>query len=297
MTSKSAVYFLVVALAMISGAVYCLRAFPGAATVEERIRRANAGATHPFWFGGGRERWDPACFIAHGGGAIDGHKYTNSLEAVTKSLDNGFVFIELDLLETSDGHFLAAHDWALFNKATGHPKMGNTAPTLREAKSRKLYGKYTPLDAGAIRALFEENPGAFLVTDKTDAYTRLTASFPFKERLLVEAYSVENYVRALETGIVHAVFNAGTPDNLAEARRLGIRLISMPVWLAEANIETVRAMHKGGVAIFAYGPANSGPSADTEEFFQAYLGTAFSKYYSDFWIPASDREQKPPPAR
>lgn len=40
--------------------------------------------------------------IAHAGGEIDGHIYTNSLEPVQQSIKRGYKFIELDLALTSD---------------------------------------------------------------------------------------------------------------------------------------------------------------------------------------------------
>lgn len=47
--------------------------------------------------------------IAHAGGAIDGLTYTNSKEALTNALDNGFHYIELDLSVTPQG-VVCSHD-------------------------------------------------------------------------------------------------------------------------------------------------------------------------------------------
>lgn len=49
--------------------------------------------------------------IAHAGGGIDGVKYTNSKEALLQSIDTGYRLIEIDLLVSSDGEILGAHDW------------------------------------------------------------------------------------------------------------------------------------------------------------------------------------------
>lgn len=51
-------------------------------------------------------------FIAHAGGVISNNIYTNSKEDVLKSLQNGFKYIELDLLITKDNHIIASHDWS-----------------------------------------------------------------------------------------------------------------------------------------------------------------------------------------
>ena len=52
---------------------------------------------------------EPLRFIAHAGGRIEGMNYTNSLEALNNSYKNGFRLFELDIIETSDGEFVAAH--------------------------------------------------------------------------------------------------------------------------------------------------------------------------------------------
>ena len=50
-------------------------------------------------------------FIAHAGGSINYHVYTNSLESLEKNYNLGARYFELDLLLTSDGKIAAAHDW------------------------------------------------------------------------------------------------------------------------------------------------------------------------------------------
>ena len=45
-------------------------------------------------------------FIAHAAGGINFDTYTNSVEALEKSIDNGYRLIEIDLMETSDNFFI-----------------------------------------------------------------------------------------------------------------------------------------------------------------------------------------------
>lgn len=66
----------------------------------------------------------PNCLIAHAGGAIDGHTYTNSKKALTNALDNGFRYIELDLFMTPHG-VVCSHDSVMYRE--------NSVMTLREA--------------------------------------------------------------------------------------------------------------------------------------------------------------------
>lgn len=57
----------------------------------------------------------PNCLIAHAGGAIDGHTYTNSKKALTNALDNGFRYIELDLFLTPHG-VMCSHDSVIYRE-------------------------------------------------------------------------------------------------------------------------------------------------------------------------------------
>ena len=55
-------------------------------------------------------------YIAHGGG-VNTFSLTNSKEAIVDSIENGFKYIEVDLLETKDGKLVGGHDWGDLKKA------------------------------------------------------------------------------------------------------------------------------------------------------------------------------------
>ena len=74
--------------------------------------------------------------IAHAGGAIDGKVYTNSREAVEGSIKAGRKYIEIDLIKTSDGEYIAGHDWERINEMTG--RNGDKPLSKQEFLSSKL---------------------------------------------------------------------------------------------------------------------------------------------------------------
>ena len=88
--------------------------------------------------------------IAHAGGEIDGHIYTDAKEAYEQSVKKGMKFIEVDLLETTDGDFVAAHDWELFNTSIGAAERQGAPRSLEEVQAAKIYGKYSTLDERQI---------------------------------------------------------------------------------------------------------------------------------------------------
>lgn len=55
--------------------------------------------------------WERPALIAHAGGAVDGYRLTNSLEALETAYAGGFRYMELDFSRTSDGGIVLLHDW------------------------------------------------------------------------------------------------------------------------------------------------------------------------------------------
>lgn len=132
--------------------------------------------------------------IAHAGGEIDGHTYTNSLEAVLLSIKNGYKFIELDLALTADSVLVAVHDWKEFNEITGFPLKKDTVPSYADFTKRMIYEKYTPLSAEMINGIFLNDTTLYLVTDKISNPQIIGQNFPhLKQRIVVEAFSYDDY--------------------------------------------------------------------------------------------------------
>ncbi len=146
--------------------------------------------------------------IAHAGGEIDGFVYTNSLEAVEKSIADGYKYIEIDLSVTADSVVVAAHDWESFNEYTGFAHRGDTVPVLADFKARRLHGVYTPLTAAEVNEIFEKDTTLVLVTDKISSPEILARNFPaLKERMVVEAFSYSDYVALLDEGYMRVLYS------------------------------------------------------------------------------------------
>ena len=114
------------------------------------------------------QQWanDPSRFIAHAGGQIEGHTYTNSLEALDWNYKNGLRLFELDIIKTFDGHYVAAHDWNSWKHKTKY--IGTLPATKKEFLKIKIKDKFTPLDMEAINQWFTIHSDAILVTDKVN---------------------------------------------------------------------------------------------------------------------------------
>lgn len=151
--------------------------------------------------------------IAHGGGDIDGSKYTNSQEAVNNSLKNGFHYVEIDLRKSLEGHYFGAHKYKEFNALVGNPKRWMIPPTEAGIKESKIEGKYTPILLRELPNLLKAHPDAYLVTDKARDFKALLKEFPYPDRLVVEVSNRAQYYDALKAGILYPVMQSSDFDS------------------------------------------------------------------------------------
>lgn len=66
--------------------------------------------------------------------------YTNTLEAFYSSYSKGYRNIEIDILETKDGHIVGAHDWKTFRKFTNYHFKEDINITF--TKNARILSKY-----------------------------------------------------------------------------------------------------------------------------------------------------------
>lgn len=138
-------------------------------------------------------------YIAHAGGSINGHVYTNSVEAVEHAISCGIKFIEMDLAITSDGKLVCVHDWASFNEKT-IGKSSSDIPTYEEFKERRfLDGGYRPMTIDDIDSIWSKHQDLYLVTDKISDPKIIDKNLSkFKDRVLIECFKYDDY-RTLRT--------------------------------------------------------------------------------------------------
>lgn len=142
--------------------------------------------------------------IAHAGGGINGLKYTNSLEAMEHSIGHGFKMIELDLLISTDGRVVAAHDWKSFHAMTNS---NNTGPiSSNEFELKRIYDKYQTINISTAVELLNEND-VVLVTDKIKDLALLSKYILDKDRSVIEVFNLEKYNEAIVLGFDNVALN------------------------------------------------------------------------------------------
>lgn len=220
-------------------------------------------------------------------GGIGELTYTNSLEALQDSVKKHFRFIEIDLVKTSDGHLLAAHDWANFKSLADMPGNDPSPLSLDEAMQLKIKKIYSPLDGKGIREIMEVNRDFFLVTDKINDYDLLLKELPFPDRIIVEVFSPEDYLKALQSGVRYPAYCIYGEKEYRIATRFRFPIVTMSArhfFNNRQRIQMVETLHNSGVTILLFGTGFQ--DWDKETFIQEHLGKTVSKIYTDRFSPS-----------
>ena len=213
--------------------------------------------------------------IAHAGGAIDGNAYTNSREAIERNYTYGTRLFELDFDLTSDGHWVAAHDWPNWKMQTGYegklpPTRDDYMSTPRKYKkvSWSIEGEYNAVDIPWIESFLKSHSDAFIVTDmkeleKFPDFVDSILKSPKRDQFIFQAYSIDDVEliknRAPDAKIILTMYRIGYPaalfTSLKEKRE---DLIGVTVPMSWAYIDNVtERLLKTGLPIYLHGaPAN-----------------------------------------
>ena len=150
--------------------------------------------------------------IAHALGSIDGYVYTNSREAMTHSIEKGYKYLEVDIDTTSDGVFIAAHDWSHFNTITNHSELKDTKVSFEEFNKRKIYDTYTPVTIQEVIDTLVKHPDISIMTDKISDPVIIEKLFSkIKDRVYVECFTEEDYFELKNRGY-HVMFSTYSAD-------------------------------------------------------------------------------------
>lgn len=169
--------------------IYCILIFVGFLSIP--IYRVISTPSHIY---------DTPTLIAHAGGSINGHKYTNSYEAIINSIKTGFLAFELDFALSSDSILVALHDWKSFKGYTNH-SFENDRLSFAQFSKLKLHDKYTPMSQILIDSIMNSNPHLILVTDKISNPEIINHYFSqYKNRIKIECFTLSDYFKLKELG-------------------------------------------------------------------------------------------------
>jgi lipoteichoic acid synthase len=194
-------------------------------------------------------------FIAHAGGEIDSLTYTNSLEALNLSYSKGYRLFELDIIETSDGQLVAAHDWKHFKQITNFPYEINDTPlTEHQFLTQRIYNKYTPINMDRINKWFSLHKDAILVTDKINFPKKMSEEFLFKDRLRMELFSWDAVIEAINLGVTPMPSECLVFDKDAENKLYSLKIsyVAISRRLIEANKVFLTRLKAHNIKTYVY---------------------------------------------
>ena len=223
-------------------------------------------------------------FIAHAAGEINGIKSTNSKEALDENYKKGFRLFELDIITTSDGQYVAAHDWKMWSRFTDYS--GELPVKHAEFLQHKIYGKYTTLDMKGINKWFAAHPDAVLITDKVSNPLKFANQFIDKSRLVMELFSLMAVEEATKNGIAAMIsqepLNSIAGDKLTylKANKIGHVAISRRIVARSASL--LETLGKNGIKVYVYN-VNFDPGKDEQYVLDNEIGLVYGMY-ADKWV-------------
>jgi Sulfatase len=223
-------------------------------------------------------------FIAHAGGSVNGDRYTNSLEALNYNYDRGFRLFELDILETSDAKFVAAHDWNYWAGVTGFS--GSLPVSEEQFLKQRILGKYTPLNMSRINEWFRKHPDAVLVTDKINSPARFAREFVDKDRLMMELFSIKSIIEAKSVGIKSPMMtgdllNELTGDRIDALKKLGVTEVALSRASIAKNFRLLERLKKNGVKVYVF-HVNFEPGKDEKYVVDFEMDYVYGLYADDW---------------
>lgn len=222
-------------------------------------------------------------YIAHAGGEVNGVKSTNTKEALDQNYQRGFRLFELDIIETTDGNFVAAHDWKMWSRFTDYE--GELPVSHAEFKKHKVYGKYNSLDMQEINSWFAGHPDAILITDKINEPVRFASKFVDKSRLIMELFSPMALEEASRNNISAMIsqkpLNDLSGDKISYLMANKIKHVAISRRIIARKTKFLQELQKQGIRVYVY-HVNFDPGKDEKYVLENEIGLVYGMY-ADKW--------------
>lgn len=175
----------------------------GALSEDENAAGSDTGSRHGGSDPPGTELTAPR-LIAHAGGDIHGIRMTNSRQALDRSYDEGFRFIEVDICLTSDGVPVLLHDWGNANWFAGI-KYSTEQPGYEDFKKRTGILGLEFMDLDMLARWLASHDDAYIITDikqdNIEILGHIRENYPeASKRIIPQIYSPDEYEPVRELG-------------------------------------------------------------------------------------------------
>jgi glycerophosphoryl diester phosphodiesterase len=199
--------------------------------------------------------------IAHAGGGLGKMTYTNSYQALNSSLENGFIYFEIDFTFTSDNQLVCLHDWgANFKRVFGFETKRRLAleefETLAEENT-----KFTNCTLDGLAVWMKKNPAAHIVTDvKGDnlkALKQIHDLLPnWKNRVIPQIYDPRNFAAVQNMGFQQIIWTLyrypGNGFNVIQWIEKWEAAVAVTMPKERAASALPRALHARGIPTYVH---------------------------------------------
>ncbi len=147
--------------------------------------------------------------VAHAGGDIYGIRMTNSLQALNKSYEEGFRYIEMDISLTSDGIPVFIHDWGNANWFAGI-KYSTEEYGYEDFKKRTGILGLEFMDLDKLELWLEMHDDAYIITDikenNVEVLGYIRNNYPeASKKIIPQIYSLDEYEPVKNLGYEHII--------------------------------------------------------------------------------------------
>ncbi|WP_225047895.1 glycerophosphodiester phosphodiesterase family protein [Lacticaseibacillus kribbianus] len=250
------------------------------------------------------DAWLHQPLIAHAGGGIDGHPYTNSAEAFAASYAAGCRLFEFDVSPTSDGRLVARHGW---DESLGQKLPDGDWPPAGEPLPYAAFmaapyeGQYQPLDLAGVLALMRRHRDIQVILDgKVTAPEDTVALYDLLEpqlqrapkhvrrRLIAQMFYQDDLAVLRAHGFDQILYVVGREPYTAESLSdycadNGIPAVSLSIYRTKAPV--VAALVARGITAFTY-------TVDDPEDLARYQALGVRGVFTNFLIDDNQGEAK-----
>lgn len=190
--------------------------------------------------------------IAHAGGGFDGIAYTNSIDALYGSYQDGFRYMEIDFSWTSDRQLVCLHDWdKTFKKVFGYKTKQPLA--LAEFKQQvEEHPDFRPCTLTSLAVWLSNKPEVKIITDikyeNLKGIQLILEQHPeIKKQLIPQFYQPEEYQVLLDLGFKDLIWILyqynGSKKSVVELSQ-NMELLAVSMRSRQAKSQTLQKLLK-----------------------------------------------------
>jgi len=208
--------------------------------------------------------------ISHAGGRVKGKAYTNSKEALDKSYNNGYKFIELDFEWTSDGNLALIHDWEGY--VTSAFSVESKIYSSEEFKSFSMIDNLTQMTIDDLAEWLYDHDDIYIVTDvkkhNLEALRLIKERYPdLTPQIIPQIYKFDQFAPTKELGfesIILTLYMSNYTDSelIDFVREHEILAITMPI--SRARTELPKKLKEENIFVYAHTINNNQLKHDLE---------------------------------